>query len=253
MHAVASGHAVEEQNGGFTMGDDGLAHRTMAVPPDTPQFWIPDCADENRPYVGQRFKTLDNGVQLYRSYARVGGFDVRQSTVKKNSKGEITMKYLVVSIPAQYIVPRWTQHPTTLPLIDSSPSLYDQNSGVLSAKSHRQELWRAIFGCVGLVGNSTYRMTRMGQVLQEMKAELLSDSNGQEQVMGNKHAIEALCGVVAPSEISIKPPVVAKNKGTGKRIKGKREIAIAESLKGKRKCGTCKQFARHNSRTCPMA
>nr|GMD43939.1 protein FAR1-RELATED SEQUENCE 5-like [Ipomoea batatas] len=75
--------------------------------------------------------------------------------------------------------------------IDSSPCLYNQNSGGggSSPKSNRQELWREIYACVGLGGNNAYRMSRMAQVPQEMKVELLLDSNGHEQVKGNKSAI----------------------------------------------------------------
>nr|GMD36078.1 protein FAR1-RELATED SEQUENCE 5-like [Ipomoea batatas] len=131
----------------------------------------------------------------------IGGyFNCRVIAIR--GEGELTMHIFfvfkdvqLVSIPGQYIVPRWTQHPTTMPMIDSGPSLYDQNFGRLSAKSYKKELWREIYACIGLVGNNTYHMSRMAQVLQEMKAELLSNSNGHEQVKGNKSAIETFCGL----------------------------------------------------------
>nr|GMD48408.1 protein FAR1-RELATED SEQUENCE 5-like [Ipomoea batatas] len=92
----------------------------------------------------------------------------------------------LVCISGQYIVPHWTKHPTTMSFIDSSPCF---GGGGSSPKSNRQELWREIYACVGLGGNNAYRMSRMAQVPQEMKVELLLDSNGHEQVKGNKSAI----------------------------------------------------------------
>nr|GMC67044.1 protein FAR1-RELATED SEQUENCE 5-like [Ipomoea batatas] len=171
----------------------------MEVSPKTTKTWIPMSVDEYRPYVGCQFKTLGDGVQLYRSYASVGGFDIKQSTMKKNKIGEITMKYLVCSRQG------------FKGSCGNKLKITEEGDGIITKQRQRKTSNRV--GC-------------NVKVLKEMKAKLLLDSKGHEQVKGNKSAIEALCGVVALVEIFIKAPVQAKNKGSGKCIKEKIEIAI---------------------------
>nr|GMD18632.1 protein FAR1-RELATED SEQUENCE 5-like [Ipomoea batatas] len=59
--------------------------------------FIPDCDNTIKPYLGQRFETIDKGVQFYKRYAAEVGFDVRCSTMKKNRKGDVEVKYLLCS------------------------------------------------------------------------------------------------------------------------------------------------------------
>nr|GMD34481.1 vinorine synthase-like [Ipomoea batatas] len=58
---------------------------------------IHDCAESIKPYMGQRFQTLDEGVRYYKEYAAFVGFDVRASTIKKNRYGDVEVKYLLCS------------------------------------------------------------------------------------------------------------------------------------------------------------
>nr|GLL26028.1 protein FAR1-RELATED SEQUENCE 5-like [Ipomoea trifida] len=39
--------------------------------------WISECDESIRPYIGQRFSTVEECVQFYKSYATMVGFDVR--------------------------------------------------------------------------------------------------------------------------------------------------------------------------------
>nr|GLL29852.1 protein FAR1-RELATED SEQUENCE 5-like [Ipomoea trifida] len=58
---------------------------------------IPDCAESIKPYMGQRFQTLDEGVRYYKEYAAFVGFDVRASTIKKNRYGELMCLLKVIN------------------------------------------------------------------------------------------------------------------------------------------------------------
>nr|GMD89356.1 protein FAR1-RELATED SEQUENCE 5-like [Ipomoea batatas]GMD93790.1 protein FAR1-RELATED SEQUENCE 5-like [Ipomoea batatas]GME20098.1 protein FAR1-RELATED SEQUENCE 5-like [Ipomoea batatas] len=58
---------------------------------------IPDCVESIKPYMGQRFQTLDEGVRYYKEYAAFVGFDVRANTIKKNRYGDVEVKYLLCS------------------------------------------------------------------------------------------------------------------------------------------------------------
>lgn len=61
------------------------------------EYMIPECDTSCKLSVGQKFDTLEDGIQFYKRYAMVVGFDVRQSTVKKSRTGEVDVRYLVCS------------------------------------------------------------------------------------------------------------------------------------------------------------
>nr|GMC51266.1 protein FAR1-RELATED SEQUENCE 5-like [Ipomoea batatas] len=73
------------------------------------------------------------------------------------------------------------------------------------------------------------RLQMFSQIIKEHKDMLLSDPGCCSSVVGKRSIIEAVCGSSVPSEVSVLPPKKAKNKGSGKRIKGFKEIAIEET------------------------
>nr|GMD89662.1 protein FAR1-RELATED SEQUENCE 5-like [Ipomoea batatas] len=94
----------------------------------------------------------------------------------------------------------------------------------------------------------------MVQVLHELREEFSSSgtSTSNNNVRGNMGTVEAFCGVKRPVSIRIQAPAQAKNKGSGKRIKSKRELAIVASQLGRRKCHRCDQRNGHDARNCPL-
>ncbi|XP_019157207.1 PREDICTED: protein FAR1-RELATED SEQUENCE 5-like [Ipomoea nil] len=150
----------------------------------------------------------------------------------------------IEQLPSQYIVERWRKHL-------GCGACRGRRSDGDPPKSGASELWSEIQTCVGMVGESMVCQARMVEVLKELRDEFASDGTIICEAKGNRAAIEALCGVQPPPCITIKPPAQAKNKGSGKRIKSTREIAIENSGKAGRKCGVCGEYARHNARSCP--
>ncbi|XP_019166876.1 PREDICTED: protein FAR1-RELATED SEQUENCE 5-like [Ipomoea nil] len=150
----------------------------------------------------------------------------------------------IEQLPSQYVVERWRKHL-------GCGACRGWRSDGDPPKSGASELWSEIQTCVGMVGESMVRQARMVEVLKELRDEFASDGTIICEAKGNRAAIEALCGVKPPPCITIKPPAQAKNKGSGKRIKSTREIAIENSGKAGRKCGVCGEYARHNARSCP--
>nr|GLL29524.1 protein FAR1-RELATED SEQUENCE 5-like [Ipomoea trifida] len=73
------------------------------------------------------------------------------------------------------------------------------------------------------------RLQMFSQIIKEHKDMLLSYPGCCSSVVGKRSIIEAICGSFVPSEVSVLPPKKAKNKGSGKRIKGFKEIAIEET------------------------
>ncbi|KAJ9560277.1 hypothetical protein OSB04_005437 [Centaurea solstitialis] len=59
------------------------------------QLWTPEVPDGLKPVVGQMFESLDKGIEMYKKYAVIAGFDIRLSCVKKNKLKDIILRYVV--------------------------------------------------------------------------------------------------------------------------------------------------------------
>nr|GLL41940.1 hypothetical protein DM860_016817 [Ipomoea trifida] len=81
----------------------------------------------------------------------------------------------------------------------------------------------------------------------------LSVEDNSAPVRRGKHSvIENFCGSGVAEPVVIRPPVVARNKGRRKSLKGAREIAVASKKKGERTCATCGLANGHDSRNCEL-
>lgn len=58
---------------------------------------IPGCEETIKPYIGQLFDSLDEGVRFYKEYAAMVGVDVRCSTMRRTRDGDVGVKYLLYS------------------------------------------------------------------------------------------------------------------------------------------------------------
>ncbi|XP_057432975.1 protein FAR1-RELATED SEQUENCE 5-like [Lotus japonicus] len=59
--------------------------------------WVPTCAEELKPKVGQQLNTLEEGEEFYKRYAHNAGFSVRCSSETKDKNGVKRWKYFVCS------------------------------------------------------------------------------------------------------------------------------------------------------------
>ncbi|XP_019160066.1 PREDICTED: protein FAR1-RELATED SEQUENCE 5-like [Ipomoea nil] len=151
----------------------------------------------------------------------------------------------MVSLPSRYIAARWCKQ-------EGLASWCARCSDCPPLETMPSQLWTEIHNCAVMVGSNKVRQTRMLQVIKELRDEFLGDGMGVDLPKGNDVVIAALCGVEPPMSIIIKPPSQAKNKGTSKRIKSQRELAIERSGKACRKCGVCGEYTHHNARSCPL-
>nr|GMD98038.1 protein FAR1-RELATED SEQUENCE 5-like [Ipomoea batatas] len=69
----------------------------MEISPNGAKQWIPTANPEETPYTGQKFKTVDEGIEFYKAYAKAVGFDVCHGTMRKTRGGEVAIKYMVCS------------------------------------------------------------------------------------------------------------------------------------------------------------
>nr|GMD07451.1 protein FAR1-RELATED SEQUENCE 5-like [Ipomoea batatas] len=87
-------------------------------------------------------------------------------------------------------------------------------------------------------------------LLREHKKALMLDRGPTEQSRKNIEIVEELCGTVTQVDVCIRPHIVAKNKGSGKRIKGKMEITIEAGTKRAHRCHKCDQYRHHDCCNC---
>ena len=79
-----------------------------------------------------------------------------------------------------------------------------------------------------------------------------SDERGFSAETSADRRFERFAGVKRPMVVAVNDPEQAKNKGSGKRLKGGKETAMIEQKRGSRLCSVCQKYEPHNSRTCPM-
>ncbi|XP_074283170.1 uncharacterized protein LOC141607715 [Silene latifolia] len=75
--------------------------------------------------------------------------------------------------------------------------------------------------------------------------------NPTKESLTKEQELEMLLGCSAKSNIIVLPPKIAKNKGSGKRMKSNKDKAIEKASKPKRLCNNCKQMENHDKRNCP--
>ncbi|XP_074294115.1 uncharacterized protein LOC141621788 [Silene latifolia] len=88
--------------------------------------------------------------------------------------------------------------------------------------------------------------------LQKILTQFRENITGPSEPKTKNQEIEALLGITASNDIDLRPPNKAKNKGSGKRLRSSKEKAKTKQQKRKRRCGNCKKWVNHNSRTCTL-
>lgn len=59
-------------------------------------YYVPRCDEELKPRKGKIFRTIEDGIEFYKNYARIVGFDTRLSSAKKVG-GTLIWRYVVCS------------------------------------------------------------------------------------------------------------------------------------------------------------
>ncbi|XP_019193885.1 PREDICTED: protein FAR1-RELATED SEQUENCE 5-like [Ipomoea nil] len=92
-----------DSNASASLGDRAVIPEAEAIDgftaglPSEDQQWTHAVDVSVLPAVGRVFNTLNEGIQHYTNYARIMGFDVRCSSVKRDRAGVIYSRYLVCS------------------------------------------------------------------------------------------------------------------------------------------------------------
>nr|GMC64729.1 protein FAR1-RELATED SEQUENCE 5-like [Ipomoea batatas] len=209
------------------------------------KFWAPICDDSITPYIGQVFGTIEQGEVFYFEYGKAVGFDVRRSTVKKDINGNTTVLHLVCSRQGFKQVLR-----------DQCAEL-EVGNGVAVGGSRRRTSNRV--GCPARfvlkrdnAGEDQERILMVSNAVQALRESLSVSADITPKRRGKHSVVENFTGTVRVDPVVIRPPVVARNKGRGKRLKGGREVAVTMKKPGGRKCATCGLANGHDSRNCVL-
>ncbi|XP_019166905.1 PREDICTED: protein FAR1-RELATED SEQUENCE 5-like [Ipomoea nil] len=155
------------------------------------------------------------------------------------------------SIPLKYVVNRWTKDASLKATFEIDGVIYDQNGPKDEKKMLLKKVWSDIHCCMDLEGSNIEQLAAFSQVINEQKQLLLSGKEKLSPQHSRRTVIESYCGSTEISEINILPPKHAKNKGSGKRIKSSKELAM-EKEEGRR-CNFCGvRGDHHDTRTFPL-
>ena len=76
--------------------DSSITNYTLS--PGGQKYYLPSSVDlVEMPFANQVFDSLDKAFKFYKEYGRLGGFDVRKGTEKKDADGTIILKHFVCS------------------------------------------------------------------------------------------------------------------------------------------------------------
>ncbi|XP_074296918.1 protein FAR1-RELATED SEQUENCE 5-like [Silene latifolia] len=110
------------------------------------------------------------------------------------------------------------------------------------------KLWSEVHETIGIIGGREKEdIQNLTNLIREFKEKLCPSS----EKLSKEEELEKLLDCKASKEITILPPKISKNKGSGKRIVSSKSKAIAIVSKPKRMCKNCKQMAHHDERNCP--
>ncbi|KAL3622066.1 hypothetical protein CASFOL_034262 [Castilleja foliolosa] len=140
----------------------------IVISPGNNQYYVPTCDPLLKPYVNQHFPSAEDGIEFYRRYAAICGFDIRLGTTRRARDLSITNKYIYCSREGEKYSPappkvndvqvdkqKKRERPTTrigcrarIHLTSSTNSTYHVNMGPL--KSYR--LYKEMVGSYSNIG-----------------------------------------------------------------------------------------------------
>nr|GMD60583.1 protein FAR1-RELATED SEQUENCE 5-like [Ipomoea batatas] len=197
-------------------------------------YFIPECCEKEKPIIRQQFASMEEGVAFYKLYAVEAGFDVRCSIVRKNKEGYIEVRHAFVvlndndaeMIPTKYVLDRWKKNSC----IQETSSTCKGGSGRSSREEENSKLapklCKEFYNYLALSKENTVKMQEMMTFMMENKEKMVTRNAKAQDKSKNSELLEIFYGAQTSSIITVKPPQLSKNKGSGKRLKSAREKAI---------------------------
>ncbi|XP_031106255.1 protein FAR1-RELATED SEQUENCE 5-like [Ipomoea triloba] len=148
-------------------------------------------------------------------------------------------------IPSPYVLVRWSRGACVR---STSRANSEGNNHI----PPQHKLWVDFHTCLSVAGEDQERILMVSNAVQALRESLSVGADSTPMRRGKHSVIENFTGNVAVDPVVIRPPVVARNKGRGKRLKGSREIAVTMKKPGGRTCATCGLANGHDSRNCVL-
>ncbi|KAK1307126.1 hypothetical protein QJS10_CPA10g00339 [Acorus calamus] len=146
-------------------------------------------------------------------------------------------------LPEYLILQRWTMTAKDKCVFDfDGVELRESQSTHLGGRNI--ELVRAFANCLNNAPFEVYNKAKEFVYSLQKEKESLSACGSNSTTRWSTMSI--------PSSIDVRPPNIARTKGSGKRLKGGMEIAMVEKEKQRRTCSVCGKKEKHNKRSCPM-
>ena len=126
-------------------------------------------------------------------------------------------------IPHALILNRWTKTATRKPVFDDNGTLLEECAKAKNKVQLVTTAWGSFFEMMHYAEQSEEDLNMVIEVCNNMKKKL---SVSGEKTVSRTKDLESFVGCSLPKEVEIHPPKPSSTKGSGKRIKGGKEMAI---------------------------
>ena len=104
-----------------------------------------------------------------------------------------------------------------------------------------------------MIAGDLEKVEQFATLLKDYRVGITAATGVGINCLKKRSLVEQYVGVMVPNVVTIREPVQARNKGSGKRIKRSAEMCLAKKKKGTSKCSRCGKYATHNSRICEQS
>ncbi|XP_074277956.1 protein FAR1-RELATED SEQUENCE 5-like [Silene latifolia] len=135
------------------------------------------------------------------------------------------------SIPEQYIETRWTKKSYRKPLYGLDGKLLQDYDPTDLRKLELSRVWSEFYSTISVLNSMPQTQIKE---LSLMLLQFREKINPTKESLTKEQELEMLLGCSTKSNITVLPPKIAKNKGSGKRMKSNKDTAIEKASKPKR-------------------
>ncbi|XP_074301136.1 protein FAR-RED ELONGATED HYPOCOTYL 3-like [Silene latifolia] len=210
------------------------------------QVQMAPCSCAVRGFSKQVNMHIKNVEDAYRKHRTFQMFE-RKGILCKHIIWIISGKGLQ-SIPEQYIETRWTKKSYRKPLYGLDGKLLQDYDSTNLRKLELSRVWSEFYATISVLTSMPENQIKE---LSLMLLQFREKINPTKESLIKEQELEMLLGCSAKSNITVLPPKIAKNKGSGKKMKSNKDKAIEKASKPKTLCHNCKQIGHHDKRNCP--
>lgn len=154
------------------------------------------------------------------------------------------------TIPDKYVIPRWSKFAYIKPIHEVDQIVIDESIAMDENKVAMNQPVSEFYKCLGLAEGKYKDVDELTRCLKGLSELFISRDGNESSSCTKKKLFEKFYGAPIPKEVSILPPIQVKTKGSGSRIKSRKEKAVQQLSKPLRMCSKCKKKTNHDARNC---